>query len=59
MLLAFLEEQRRRRFSTALLDQARYVLPRFLSHLRDKGVRDVRAVREAHVEAYARHLARR
>jgi integrase/recombinase XerD len=59
LLLAFLEDQRRRRFSTALLDQARQVLPRFLSHLRDKGVRDVRAVKKADVEAYARHLSRR
>lgn len=57
MLLAHLEELRRRRYSPALLDQARQVFPRFLSHLSDKGVRDVRAVREAHVEAYARHLS--
>jgi integrase/recombinase XerD len=59
MLMSFFEELRSRRYSTSLLDQARHVLPRFLSHLRDKGVRDLRGVEEAHVESYARHLARR
>ncbi len=59
MLLAFLEELQRRHYSTALLDQARQVLPRFLSHLKDKGRRDMRGAREEHIEAYARHLARR
>src|SRR5262245_944465 len=58
MLLAFLEEQRRLHFSTALLAQARHVLPRFISHLREKDVEDLRAVEEADVEAYARHLSR-
>ena len=59
MLLAFLEEQRRRNYSTSLSDQARQILPRFLAHLRDNGVRDLRAVSEAHTLAYARHLSRR
>jgi integrase/recombinase XerD len=59
MLLAFLEELRRRHYSTALLDQARHVLPRFLSHLREKRLRELRGVREEHVDAYARHLAHR
>ncbi len=51
MLEAFLEEIRRRHYSTAFLDQARHVLPRFLSHLRDDRLRDLRGVTEAHVEA--------
>jgi integrase/recombinase XerD len=58
MLLAFLEELRRRRYSAALLDQARHILPRFFSHLKDKGRRDLRGVREEHVDAYAHYLAR-
>jgi len=59
MLLAFVEELRRRRYSMALLAQARQVLPHFLSHLRDGRMRDIRAVTEAHVETYARQQARR
>lgn len=59
MLLAFLEDQRQRGYSRSLLDQARQVLPRFLSHLREIGVRDLRAVSEAHTFAYARLLSRR
>jgi integrase/recombinase XerD len=58
MLLAFLEEQRRRHYSASLIDQARQVLPRFLAHLRHEGLRDLRAVSEAHTFAYARHLSR-
>jgi integrase/recombinase XerD len=59
MLLAFLEDQRERGYSQSLLDQARQVLPRFLIHLREIGVRDLRAVSEAHAFAYARLLSRR
>jgi integrase/recombinase XerD len=58
MLEAFLGEHRRRNYSAALLTQARYTLPRFLSHLREKRLRDLRGVTEAHIEAYARRLAR-
>jgi len=57
MLLAFLEEHRRRNYSAALISQARYMLPRFLSHLRERRLRDVRGATEAHIEAYARRLA--
>jgi integrase/recombinase XerD len=58
MLESFLEEHRRRNYSTALLTQARYTLPRFLSHLREKRLRDLRGITEATIEAYARRLAR-
>jgi integrase/recombinase XerD len=57
MTEAFLLELRRRNYSTALLDQAHQVLPRFLSHLREKRLRDLRGVTEATIEAYARRLA--
>jgi integrase/recombinase XerD len=57
LLERFLEELRRRRYSTSLIEQAQHVLPRFLSHLRERHVRDLRAVTETHVEAYLRHLA--
>jgi integrase/recombinase XerD len=57
VLEAFLEELRRRRYSTSLLDQAQQVLPRLLSHLREKRVRDLRGVTEVHLDAYARDLA--
>jgi integrase/recombinase XerD len=42
-----------------MLDQAHQVLPRFLSHLRERRRRDLRAVTEADVEAYVHALARR
>ncbi len=44
-------------YSKPLQKQARIVLLRFLSHLREKGIRDLRAVREEHVVAWARLLA--
>jgi integrase/recombinase XerD len=59
LLERFLEELRRRRYSASLLGQAQQVLPRFFSHLRERHVRDLRGVTEAHVEAYARQLAER
>ena len=40
-----------------LLKQARHVLPRFFAYFRERRVRDLRAVTEAHVVAYARALA--
>ena len=44
-------------YSKPLQKQARNVLLRFFSHLREKGIRDLRAVREEHVAAWARLLA--
>jgi len=58
MLLAFLQETQRH-YSASLLALARQILPLFLSHLREKRLRDLRGVREEHIDAYARHLARR
>jgi len=54
---AFLLELRRRNVSAALLDQAHQVLPRFLAHLREKQIHDLRAVSEETIEAYACRLA--
>ena len=59
MLEAYLAELERRRYSLSLRTQARYELPRFLSHLRERGFHDLRGVSEADVEGYARHLAHR
>jgi len=47
-----------RRYSQAVEDHARFVLPRFFVYLEEEGVRDVRAVTEAHLAAYARSLLR-
>lgn len=59
MAAALVQELTRRRYSSSTLQQAHQVLPRFLSHLREKGRCDLRAVTEQDVEAYARTLARR
>jgi integrase/recombinase XerD len=56
---AYLAELERRRYSSSLLARARHVLPRFFSHLRERGVSDLRAVTEAHVEGHARLYAQR
>ncbi len=56
-LQALLDELRVRWYSKPLQKQARNVLLRFFSHLREKGIRDLRAVREEHVVAWARVLA--
>lgn len=58
VLRIFLEDLRVRRYSASLIERASRVLPRFFSHLRESRVRDVRAVAEAHVVAYARQLAK-
>ena len=47
----------RRRYSESLVRQVRYAAARFFAYLREKGVRDLRAVTDAQVTAYARHLA--
>ena len=57
LLDCFLEQRRVRRYSASSLRKARYELPHFFAHLREHGVTDVRAVSEAHLAAYARHLA--
>jgi integrase/recombinase XerD len=59
LLRRFLEELRLRRYSASSIDKARGELPRFFLHLREQGVSDVRAVDEAQLAAYARHLAER
>jgi len=59
MVAALLEELRRRHYSASMLDQAHQVLPRFLSHLRERRRCDLRGVTEEDLEAYARGLARR
>jgi len=55
-LQALTDELRVRWYSKALQKQARNVLLRFLDHLREKGIHDLRAVREEHVTSYARSL---
>jgi len=55
-LRALTDELRVRWYSKALQKQAHNVLLRFLDHLREKGIRDLRAVREEHIIAYARSL---
>jgi integrase/recombinase XerD len=57
-LQALLEELRVRRYSTSVARQAKRVLPRFFRFLRARKVRDLRAVSEADVVAYARQLQR-
>ena len=57
-LEAYLGELRSRRFSPSLIERAGQVLPRCLSHLRENGVRDLRAVSEVDLLGWARALAR-
>ncbi len=57
MLTAFIEDLAARWYSKALVKHAQTVLVRFFALLREKRVRDVRAVGEAHVFAYARRIA--
>lgn len=57
LLEALLDELRVRWYSKPLQKQARNVLRRFLSHLSERRIRDIRAVSEADVTAYARVLA--
>jgi integrase/recombinase XerD len=54
-----LQELRVRRYSSSVQEQASKQLPVFFAFLRDRQVREIRAVREEHVFAYARHLATR
>ena len=57
-LEALLEELRVKRYSACIARQAKRVLPRFFRFLRARKVRDLRAVSEADVVAYARQLQR-
>jgi integrase/recombinase XerD len=56
-LQALLSELRVRWYSEALQKQARNVLLRFFDHLRERGIRDLRRIREEDVVAYAHQLA--
>jgi integrase/recombinase XerD len=56
LIARFVQELRARRYSRSSLDKARFELPRLFVHLREEGIRDLRAVNEAHLVAYARHL---
>jgi integrase/recombinase XerD len=47
----------RRRYSDALIEHTRHAGKLLFAYLRGQGVRDLRAVTDAHVTAYARHLA--
>jgi integrase/recombinase XerD len=57
LLAAYLEELQSRGASRSLHTRARLVLPRLVAHLNHQGVRDARSVQEAHLVAFARHLA--
>jgi len=57
VLDAFIAELEARWYSKTMVAHARTVLGRFFSHLKEKRIRDVRAVNEAVVTAYARALA--
>ena len=56
LLTRYLEELRVRRYSASSLEKAHFELPRLIHHLREQGIRDARAVTEAQLVAYARHL---
>jgi len=58
-LQALLDELTVRWYSKALHKQARTVIERFFFHLRERRIRDLRAVTEAHVVEYARLLSQR
>ena len=55
---ALVEDLRRRYYSASLRGHVADALARFFDHLREKRIRDLRSVREEHVTAYARDLAR-
>lgn len=56
---AFLERLRAHHYSGALERQARLTLDRLASHLREKGVRDLRSVRERDLVGFLNALSRR
>lgn len=55
----YVEELRARRYSDASLEKAQLELPRLIHLLSENGVADARAVNEAHLVAYVRHLESR
>jgi integrase/recombinase XerD len=58
LLGRYVEDLRARRYSVSHIEKTRFELPRLFLHLKRQGVSDVRAVSEAHLAAYARHLER-
>lgn len=58
LLEALAVDLARRRYSASLIEHTRHACSRLFDHLRAKGLRDLRAVGEAYLVAYARHLAR-
>ena len=57
-LAAFLAQLAAHHYSKTLQDHSKRVLPRLFTHLREHGVRDVRAATEAHLTSFARTLAK-
>ena len=57
-LAAFLAQLCDHHYSTALRAQARRILPRLFSHLRENGISDVRAAGEEHLISFVRALAK-
>jgi integrase/recombinase XerD len=55
---AYLAQLEAHHYSRSLKDHGRRILPRLFSHLREMGVRDVRAVGEEQLVSFARTLAR-
>jgi integrase/recombinase XerD len=58
-LEAFLEELRSRHYSRSYASHARTCVPRFFEHAYKAGLRDLRAVGEAHVVSYLAELRKR
>ena len=58
VLDALAQDLARRRYSDSLVAQVRHAGAPFFAYLRGEGVRDLRAVTDAHVTAYARHLSK-
>lgn len=58
VLDALAQDLARRHYSDSVVGQVRHAGALFFAHLRRQRVRDLRAVTDAHVTAYARHLAK-
>jgi integrase/recombinase XerD len=56
LLQAYLEHLRTSGYSRGMASHARAVLPRLFDHLRQEGVRDVRAAREASLVSFLRRM---
>ena len=57
-LTAFLAQLRAHHYSGTLQDHAQRVLPRLFTHLRENGIKDVRAATEAELVSFARVIAK-